>query len=182
MSCAEGRPVGSGTLLLLAACGLALAASGARAQSGGGESSRRFSEALATAPERARARQNPMERDPDAVAAGGKLFEQHCAECHGQKANGTRRAPSLLGRAMQQAPAGAIFWVLTNGVVRHGMPVWSKLPEPERWQIVAFLKSLRLPAERKDAENGEASEAALARGAEQDNPPRPPIRNQQQSE
>jgi len=23
------------------------------------------------------------------------------------------------------------------------MPVWSKLPEPERWQIVAFLQSLR---------------------------------------
>jgi hypothetical protein len=22
------------------------------------------------------------------------------------------------------------------------MPVWSKLPEPERWQIVTFLKSL----------------------------------------
>jgi hypothetical protein len=22
------------------------------------------------------------------------------------------------------------------------MPVWSKLPEPERWQIVSYLKSL----------------------------------------
>jgi len=179
---AGGRPVGTASLLLLAACGLALAASTAVAQSGSGESNKRFSEALALAPERARARQNPMERDPDAVAAGGKLFEQHCAECHGQKANGTRRGPSLLGRAMQQAPPGAIFWVLTNGVVRHGMPVWSKLPEPERWQIVAFLKSFHLPAEGKDAQNGASSDGAPARGEEQDNPSGPPIPSQQQSE
>jgi len=148
MSRAGVRPAGTALLLLLAACGLALAASSAGAQNDGDTSNKRFSEALAMAPERARARQNPMERDPDAVAAGGKLFEQHCAECHGQKANGTRRAPSLLGRAMQQAPPGAIFWVLTNGVVRHGMPVWSKLPEPERWQIVAFLKSVGAPAQK----------------------------------
>jgi hypothetical protein len=31
---------------------------------------------------------------------------------------------------------------LTNGVVRRGMPVWSKLPEPQRWQLVSFIKSL----------------------------------------
>jgi hypothetical protein len=35
-----------------------------------------------------------------------------------------------------------LFWILTNGVVRQGMPVWSKLPEPQRWQIVTFVKSL----------------------------------------
>jgi len=28
-------------------------------------------------------------------------------------------------------------------VVRRGMPVWSKLPEQQRWQIVAFLHSLK---------------------------------------
>jgi len=44
---------------------------------------------------------------------------------------------------VQQATPGTLFWLLTNGVVRRGMPVWSKLPEPERWQIVAFLQSLR---------------------------------------
>jgi mono/diheme cytochrome c family protein len=84
---------------------------------------------------------NPLADDPEAVAAGGKLFDQHCAECHGKKAGGTRRAPSLLRQDVQQASPGALFWVLTNGVVRHGMPVWSKLPEPMRWQIVTFLKS-----------------------------------------
>ena len=100
--------------------------------------------AIAEAPEKARERKNPFEGDPQAVAAGGKLFEQHCADCHGRKAGGTKRGPSLLREQVQQATPGTLFWVLTNGVVRRGMPVWSKLPEPERWQIVAFLQSLKL--------------------------------------
>ena len=99
--------------------------------------------ALSKVPEKARGRRNPLESDADAVAAGGKLFDQHCAECHGMKAEGTKRAPSLLKPEVQQASSGAVFWILTNGVVRHGMPVWSKLPEPQRWQIVTFLKSFR---------------------------------------
>jgi mono/diheme cytochrome c family protein len=46
--------------------------------------------ALTDAPAKARARKNPFEGDPQAVAAGGKLFEQHCAECHGKNAEGAR--------------------------------------------------------------------------------------------
>jgi mono/diheme cytochrome c family protein len=100
--------------------------------------------ALAEAPEKARARENPFEGDTQAVAAGGKLFEQHCADCHGRKAGGTRKGPSLLREEVQQATPGTLFWILTNGVVRRGMPVWSKLPEQQRWQIVTFLESLKL--------------------------------------
>jgi mono/diheme cytochrome c family protein len=95
------------------------------------------------APEKARLRQNPFENDAEAVLAGGKLFERNCAECHGLKGEGGKRAPSLLREEVQQATPGTLFWVLTNGVVWHGMPVWSKLPEPERWQIVTFLKSFK---------------------------------------
>ncbi|MFZ3340557.1 MAG: cytochrome c [Terriglobales bacterium] len=98
--------------------------------------------ALADAPETARARKNPFEGNERDAAAGGKLFEEHCSECHGAKAGGTRRGPSLLRDEVQQASPGTLFWTLTNGVVWHGMPVWSKLPEPERWQIVTFLDSL----------------------------------------
>ena len=97
---------------------------------------------LAKAPEKARAHKNPLESDPDAVVAGRKLFEGHCAECHGNTAEGGKNAPSLRVPAVQEATPGTLFWVLTNGVVRRGMPVWSKLPEPQRWQIVSYLKSL----------------------------------------
>ncbi len=103
--------------------------------------------AMAAAPEKSHGRKNPFDSDTQAIAAGGKLFEQHCAVCHGKKAGGTRKGPSLLREEVQQATPGTIFWILTNGVVRRGMPVWSKLPEPERWQIVTFLQSLKSPAE-----------------------------------
>jgi len=97
---------------------------------------------LAKAPRKAASRHNPLESDPDAVAAGGKLFAQHCAECHGDMAEGGKKAPSLRADEVQHATPGALFWLLTNGVVRRGMPVWSKLPEPQRWQLVSFIKSL----------------------------------------
>jgi mono/diheme cytochrome c family protein len=97
---------------------------------------------LAKAPAKDSARPNPLQGDRDAVAAGGKLFARHCAQCHGDLAQGTRRAPTLLAGSVRQATPGTLFWNLTNGVVRHGMPVWSKLPEPQRWQLVSYLKSL----------------------------------------
>jgi len=97
---------------------------------------------LEEAPEKARKKKNPFAEDSEAVAAGGKLFEQHCAECHGKKAGGTMHGANLLREEVQKAMPGTLFWILTNGVVRRGMPVWSKLPEPERWQIVTFLQSL----------------------------------------
>jgi len=97
---------------------------------------------IGKAPEKARAKRNPLEKDPDAVAAGRILFEQRCSECHGNNAEGGKKGPSLRVSEVQDAEPGAIFWVLTNGVVRKGMPVWSKLPEPQRWQLVSFIKSL----------------------------------------
>jgi mono/diheme cytochrome c family protein len=97
---------------------------------------------IAKAPEKARAKRNPLESDPQAVAAGRILFEQHCAECHGDSATGGKKGPNLRVEEIQIARPGAVFWVLTNVVVRRGMPVWSKLPEPQRWQLVAYIKSL----------------------------------------
>jgi mono/diheme cytochrome c family protein len=97
---------------------------------------------LARAPEKARAKRNPFENDREAIAAGRNLFEQHCAECHGNIAEGSKKAPSLRANEVQSAAPGAIFWIVTNGVVRRGMPVWSRLPEPQRWQLVTFIKSL----------------------------------------
>jgi len=97
---------------------------------------------LQKAPEKARNRPNPLQNDPEAVAAGAILFEQHCAECHGKSAEGSRKAPSLLASEVQSATPGTLFWLLTNGVVRKKMPVWSKLPEPQRWQLVRYIKSL----------------------------------------
>ncbi len=106
---------------------------------------------LQKAPAKARNRANPFENDPHAVAAGAILFEQHCAECHGKSAEGSPKAPSLVVREVQSATPGTLFWLLTNGVVRKKMPVWSKLPEPQRWQLVRYIKSLGGPALRVES-------------------------------
>jgi mono/diheme cytochrome c family protein len=97
---------------------------------------------LTKVPEKFKNKPNPLAKDRDAPAAGKVLFEEHCEDCHGAGAAGGRKAPSLLAREVQEATPGTLFWILSNGVVRKKMPVWSKLPEPERWQLVSYIKSL----------------------------------------
>jgi len=135
--------------LILFACLLGFCARGASAQENNShapDNQKWNYDEIKKTPEKARGRQNPLENDPDAMLAGGKLFQRDCAECHGLKAEGGKRAPSLLSEEVQQATPGSLFWVLTNGVVWHGMPDWSKLPEPQRWQIVTFLKLFKASA------------------------------------
>jgi mono/diheme cytochrome c family protein len=138
-------------LATLAGALLFIGASSAPAQNSDSSSSKSVNnrpavyEELAKAPGKARDKRNPLENDPQAVAAGRNLFEQHCAQCHGEAAEGGKKAPTLRSAEVQEASPGAIFWILTNGVVRRGMPVWSKLPEPQRWQLVSYIKSLGVP-------------------------------------
>ncbi len=98
---------------------------------------------LDNVPASAAARANPYEGNPDAVKAGRKLFLRYCAECHGKYLTGQYNAPALNSRRVEQASPGDLFWFLTNGNLRTGMPPWSRLPEQQRWQIVSYLNSAR---------------------------------------
>jgi mono/diheme cytochrome c family protein len=49
----------------------------------------------------------------------------------------------LLIPAVQLQSDGTLFWKITNGNTGKGMPAFSKLPEPERWQIVMYLRELK---------------------------------------
>jgi mono/diheme cytochrome c family protein len=97
---------------------------------------------VAAAPASASARRDPYDGDREAVGAGRKLYGAQCARCHGERGEGVGNAPSLLSEEVRHASPGALFWFLTNGDLRRGMPAWSRLSEPRRWQIVAFLRSL----------------------------------------
>ena len=97
---------------------------------------------LSKVPQKARAKGNPMAKNPDAPVAGRKLFEEHCTACHGKAGEGSAKAPPLSNDEMRHATPGDIYWILTNGVIRHGMPSWSQLPPPERWQIVSFISAI----------------------------------------
>lgn len=93
-------------------------------------------------PETDRKRVNPFTGQADAVAAGKRVFEDHCAKCHGADALGRGKRPSLRSERVQQAADGEIFWLLKNGNLPKGMPTWAAIPEPMRWQVITFVKSL----------------------------------------
>lgn len=97
----------------------------------------------ASVPEQVRTRQNPLAGDVQASAVGRRLFEDHCAACHGDDAQGKGKKPSLRSQRVKNATDGELHWLLTNGSLKKGMPSWSRLPEEQRWQIVSYLKTLK---------------------------------------
>ena len=88
-------------------------------------------------------RTNPYHDQPDAVAAGRRVFADHCSHCHGANAEGTKKRPPLKSlRVQKEATEGDLHWLLVNGNMRKGMPSWSKLGDPQLWQVIAYVKSL----------------------------------------
>ena len=105
--------------------------------------SRGVFQVIAKAPAKSCDQKNPYEGQTNAVAAGEKLFRQHCAECHGEDALGRGRAANLRASGVQNATPGQLAWFLRNGNLVHGMPHEAGIPEQRRWQIITYLKSLR---------------------------------------
>ncbi len=98
--------------------------------------------ARARVPAAAHALENPFAGRSEAVLAGKKLFKRHCAECHGADAAGSEKAPNLRVPEMREATQGDLFWMIRNGNLKKGMPSWSRLPDQQIWQLVAYLKTL----------------------------------------
>jgi cytochrome c oxidase cbb3-type subunit 2 len=96
---------------------------------------------LQRAPAKAQAQKNPYAGSEDARAAGKKLYLRHCAECHGEDGEGREAAPRLQTEIVRTVPPGALMWFIKNGNLRRGMPSWSRLPEPQLWQIVTHLQN-----------------------------------------
>jgi mono/diheme cytochrome c family protein len=95
-------------------------------------------------PARDHLRANPLSGRPDAVSAGAFLYRNHCLQCHKADAQGDRnKKPPLRSDRIRAASDGDLEWFLRQGDLRHGMPSWSSLPEAQRWQIVAYLRSLQ---------------------------------------
>ena len=94
-------------------------------------------------PPKDHARTNPMTGKPQALQGGAALYKDHCAQCHGEDANGTKKRPPLRSeRVQQQATEGDIHWLLVNGNMKKGMPSWAKLPDQQLWQVTTYVRSL----------------------------------------
>lgn len=94
-----------------------------------------------TAPPEAAVRPNPLGGRPETAAGGRKLFEQRCANCHGDDRRGTDKGPDLTSAEVQRQSDGALFWKITQGNTKGGMPTFSFLPQIERWQLVLHLRA-----------------------------------------
>ena len=89
-------------------------------------------------------RPNPLVGQPDAVAAGALVFREHCQRCHQANAQGDgHKRPSLRSQAIRSLSDGDLEWFLRQGDLRHGMPSWSNLPLAQRWQLIAYLRSIQ---------------------------------------
>jgi mono/diheme cytochrome c family protein len=126
-------------LLCIPAAGLLMAAS--------------TGEWLATVPAADHATANPVAGHPDTIAAGSALYQDNCAKCHGADGNGRGSRPPVHSARLAAATDGDLFWLLTRGEPFRGMPAWARLSQDQRWQIVAWLRTIQ-PQPAPAAANG----------------------------
>lgn len=92
------------------------------------------------APQQAAARQNPLKDKTESAAGGQKLFVRNCSQCHA--AGPGQKGPVLGSEKVQSQTDGALFWKISNGNSRTGMPSFSSIPEGQRWQLILYIRSL----------------------------------------
>lgn len=93
-------------------------------------------------------------RSADARARGRALFLQHCALCHGERADGHgarreafNRPPADFTDAGWQRRTSdrRAYFAIREGVTGTAMPSWRSLDEGEAWDLVAYLRSVAEP-------------------------------------
>ncbi len=122
------------------------------------------------------------------AASGKALYAKKCALCHGVEGKGdgpgaatldpkprdfTRGLYKIRTTASGQAPTDTdLFRIITDGMPGTSMPGWAVLPERDRWNLVAYLKTLapeqfKEPAKAADIpKEVQTSKESVARGKE----------------
>jgi DMSO reductase family type II enzyme heme b subunit len=119
--------------------------------------------------------------------AGKAVYDQKCALCHGEKGDGKGPAAELLDPKPRDFVSGIykirttagkapsdqdLFKVISDGMPGTSMPPWSVLPDKDRWNLVAYLKTFAAdkftePAKRQELPKDVASSAdSIKRGKE----------------
>jgi putative copper resistance protein D len=81
------------------------------------------------------------------IASGRTIYRGHCAVCHGVTGEGggpaARPLGDLRGPPTSRRHAGELFWLVSRGIPRHGMPAFSsRLGETQRWDVINFIRAL----------------------------------------
>ena len=90
------------------------------------------------------------------AGAGRAVYEQKCLLCHGEQGDGKGPGAELLSPRPRDFTKGLykvrttasrtpsdqdLFKVITDGMPGTSMPGWAVLPERDRWNLVAYLKT-----------------------------------------
>ena len=105
-----------------------------------------------SAPPEARFLRSPLAQTRDQATAAQPAYDRLCATCHG--ADGKARTPAAANLAvrptnlteylMESMREGEIYWVISHGIAGR-MPQFSdQLNETGRWQLVQYVRSLRM--------------------------------------
>jgi mono/diheme cytochrome c family protein len=92
---------------------------------------------------------NPL--GADAAAEGAKIFKANCETCHGPQGHGDGPAgqaldpkPKNLPELAAQVSDDYLFWRVSEGTPGTAMVAWKGiLTEEQRWQVVAFIRTLK---------------------------------------
>lgn len=100
------------------------------------------------APATAKKLKNPLQATEANIAAGKMLYTRKCVTCHGEdgKAN-TNMAAKLKVKpadltALHERTEGEIYWVITNGIPKSGMPAMKAASAEDRWKLTLYVKHL----------------------------------------
>jgi mono/diheme cytochrome c family protein len=91
---------------------------------------------------------NPTPMSEASLKNGRKYFQVNCEPCHGDKGMGDGPATkfgmpgiNLMTDVTKGRPDGYIFGMIRNG--RGLMPSYNRIEEPDRWDIVNYLRGLQ---------------------------------------
>jgi mono/diheme cytochrome c family protein len=94
---------------------------------------------------------NPVAPSAESIADGKRLYQRHCASCHGANAEGGAgndlipAAPDLTDKEWKHGSSdGEIFSAIKNGVPPdlNMIPFGDQMSDGEIWNVVNYLRSL----------------------------------------
>lgn len=93
---------------------------------------------------------NPIPADATTIEEGRKLYQHHCASCHGPSGKGDGSMAlaggtpaNLTDETWDHGPTdGEVFVVIRDGTSSDMEPYKDRLTEKQIWQVVHYLRSL----------------------------------------
>jgi len=97
--------------------------------------------------------ENPTTVDQASITRGAELYVIHCQMCHGQNHDGLGpvapflvnfKPADLTSDVVQSKSDGSIFLTISNGLEGRMPALNENLTVPERWDVVNFLRTLKV--------------------------------------